>query len=98
MDDMTIHLVVPDFVTIAISVHEGVFKADTSSEAEPDLKIDMEKEVWFKLMKGEADPVSSYMAGDLHMTGEIQKAMQLRGLFEILSDEYDFDMSGFTGM
>ena len=99
MDNLTINLVVPEFMTIAITVQDGVFKAETASEgSEPDLKIEMDKEVWFKLVKGEMDPVSGYMSGDLHMIGEITKAMQLRGLFELLSDEYDFDIGGFAGM
>ena len=99
MDNLTINLVVPEFMTIAITVQDGAFKAETASEgSEPDLKIEMDKEVWFKLVKGEMDPVSGYMSGDLHMIGEMTKAMQLRGLFELLSDEYDFDIGGFAGM
>lgn len=96
--NLTINIVVPDFVTLAIIIKDGVFKAQSTAGAEPDLTIDMDKEAWFKLMRGEADPVSSYMAGELHMTGEMTKAMQLRGLFDILSDEYDFDIGSMAGM
>lgn len=96
--NLTINIVVPDFMTLAIIIADGKFKAQSTAGAEPDLTIDMDKEAWFKLVRGEADPVSAYMAGDLHMTGEMTKAMQLRGLFDILSDEYDVDIGGFAGM
>jgi len=98
IEDLTINIVVPDFMTLAIVIQDCAFTAQTTPGAEPDLTIEMDKEAWFKLVRGEADPISSYMAGDLHMIGEMTKAMQLRGLFDILSDEYDFDIGGFAGM
>ncbi len=98
IEDLTINIVVPDFMTLAIVIKDCAFTAQTTPGQEPDLTIEMDKEAWFKLVRGEADPISSYMAGDLHMTGEMTKAMQLRGLFDILSDEYDFDIGSMAGM
>ena len=73
-------------------IEGGKFRGGADKIDNVELMVDMKKDSFLNLMKGESDLISLYMAGGFTMEGPIQKAMQLQSLFEIISDEYDFDL------
>lgn len=97
MDDMKIMMTVPDLdIAMFMQIEGGKFKAGSGQVDEPDLTISINKETFLKQMQGQSDMMSAYMSGDIKMEGEMAKAMALRPLLEILSDEYGMDI-GFGG-
>ncbi len=93
MEDTKINLTVPELDTsIFIQIEGGKFKAGSGLVEEPDLTVLIDKEPFVKLLQGQSDMMSAYMAGDIKLEGEIAKVMALRSLFEIFADEYGIDI------
>lgn len=93
MDDMKINMTVPELDTsIYIQVEGGKFKAGSGLVEEPDLTVLIGKETFVKLLQGQSDMMSAYMAGDIKLEGEMAKVMALRPLFGIFADEYGIEV------
>ena len=93
MDDIKINLTVPELDTsIFIKIEGGKFKAGSGLVEEPDLTILIGKEAFIKLLQGQSDMMSAYMAGEIKLEGDMVKVMALGSLFEIFADEYGIDI------
>ncbi len=93
IEDTSVSMVVEetDFAMTFI-VAEG--KLDVKMEQVPDvdLVLKLSKEAMKGIMAGESDPIQAYMSGEVKAEGNLTKAMALRSIFEVLGDEFGFEM------
>ena len=93
MEDVSVEISVPTIdMYLNMSIKDGKFTGGEGKLPDAELKLGMKKSAFLNLLQNEGDLVSAYMGGDVTLEGPLNKAMSLQSLFEILSDEYDFDL------
>lgn len=93
MEDMKLMMEVPTMdIKIFIRVDDGKFTAGMGAIEGADLTITIEQDTFLQLMSGEVNMMNAYLGGGMTAEGTITKALALQSLFEILVDEYDFEM------
>jgi putative sterol carrier protein len=96
MEDMRLMISVPELdVHMFMIIEGGKFTGGADKIDNAEMKIEVKKDTFLNLMRGEVDLVSAYMAGGMSMEGPLNKAMQLQSLFEVIADEYDMDIGFF---
>jgi len=96
MEDITLEIAVPEIdFYMNIQIKDGSFSGGEGKLPDAELKVGVKRDVFLNLVKGEGDLVSAYMAGGMTLEGPLNKAMILQSLFEIMSDEYEFDVGIF---
>ncbi|MHC1592202.1 MAG: SCP2 sterol-binding domain-containing protein [Candidatus Helarchaeales archaeon] len=94
-EDVAISMVVEDGdFAMTFIVKDGKFDYKLEQVPDADLVMKMPKEVMANLMAGEGDPMQAYMSGDIKAEGNLAKAMALRSIFEIMGDEFGFNLMG----
>jgi len=93
MEDMTLVISVPDMnLGIHMKIEDGKFSAGEGEVDSPSLKIKMSEDTFMKMASGELDAMAAYMSGEIQLEGDMTKAMAIRPIMDILSDEYEFDL------
>lgn len=93
MEDVTVEVSIPSIdMYLYMTIIDGKFDGGEGKLPDAELKLGMKKNAFLNLLQNQGDLVSSYMSGDVTLEGPLNKAMTLQSLFEILSDEYDFDL------
>ncbi|MHA1784441.1 MAG: SCP2 sterol-binding domain-containing protein [Candidatus Helarchaeota archaeon] len=93
IDDVSLALALEDGdFAITIIIKDGKFSYELGIEDKTDLILKMNKETMRKFISGDADPMSSYMSGDVKAEGNITKAMGLRSILDIIGDEFGIDL------
>ncbi|MHA1230657.1 MAG: SCP2 sterol-binding domain-containing protein [Candidatus Helarchaeota archaeon] len=93
MEDMSLVISVPDMnLGIYIKIEDGKLDAGEGELEEADLKIKMGQDTFMKMVSGDIDAMQAYMSGEIQLEGDMTKAMAIRPLFDILADEYDFEI------
>ncbi|MHA1266103.1 MAG: SCP2 sterol-binding domain-containing protein [Candidatus Helarchaeota archaeon] len=93
IEDTKISMVVEDAdFAMTFIVEEGKLNVQMEQAADADLTLKLTKEAMKAIMAGQSDPIQAYMAGDVKTEGEIAKAMALRSLFEMLGEEFGFEL------
>jgi putative sterol carrier protein len=93
MESMKLMMEVPALdIKIFLQVEDGKFSAGMGDVEGADLTITIQKDTFLQLMSGEVNMMNAYLGGGMSAEGTITKALALQTLFEILVDEYDFEM------
>jgi len=93
MEEVSVEVSVPSIdMYLNMSIVDGKFIGGEGKLPDAELKLGMQKSAFLALLQNEGDLVSAYMSGTVTLEGPLNKAMSLQSLFEILSDEYDFDL------
>ena len=94
-EDVSISMVVEDAdFAMTLIIKDGSFDYKLEQVPDVDLVMKMPKEVMSGMMSGEGDPMQAYMSGDIKAEGNLAKAMALRSVFEIMGDEFGFNLMG----
>lgn len=94
-EDTSISMVVEDGdFAMTFIIKDGKFDYKMAEVEGADLVMKMTKEIMQGMMSGEGDPMQAYMSGEIKAEGNLAKAMALRSLFEIMGDEFGFNIMG----
>ncbi|MHA1294810.1 MAG: SCP2 sterol-binding domain-containing protein [Promethearchaeota archaeon] len=93
MEDMRLQIAIPELdIYMYLIIEDGKIKAGAEKIDDPEATLQMDKSTFLGLTQGTTDLVSAYMSGGVQYDGQLNKAMALQSLFEILTDEYDLSL------
>lgn len=93
IEDTSVTMIVEDAsFAMTIIIEEG--KLDVKMEEVPDvdLVLKLSKDAMKGIMSGESDAMQAYMSGEVKAEGNLTKAMALRSIFEVIGEEFGFEM------
>jgi len=80
------------YYSLTIVLENGDFSYQLGIKENCDVKLIMNRETLQKFISGEADPLSAIMSGEVKAEGDINKALNLRPVFDIISDQFGIDL------
>ena len=80
------------YYSLTIILDNGDFSYQLGVKENPDVKLIMSRETLQKFISGQADPLSAIMSGEVKAEGDINKALNLRPVFDIISDQFGIDL------
>jgi len=93
MEDMRLQISIPELdVYMFMIIEGGKIKAGSGKIDDPEATLSIDKKTFLELIKGSKDLMSGYMSGGMSYDGQLNKALALNTLFEIITDEYELDL------
>ena len=91
-DDTTLAISLDDkYYSMTIILKKGKFSYKLGVKDNPDLILVMDRETLLKFISGEVNPMSAIMTGKVNAVGDINKALNLRPIFNIISEQFGID-------
>ena len=87
--DKTIQIVVPDLGEYNLVIENGQFSCEEGTAENPDFTLTMKPDDAAKILTGQKDPKMAYFTGALKIGGNINDAIRIESMIEIILDELE---------
>ncbi len=80
-----------EYYSMTITLENGEFSYQLGVKDNYDVKLVMNRETFQKFISGATDPMASIMTGEVKAEGDINKALNLKPVLDIISDQFGID-------